>query len=101
HLARTLHLVIALGVLSAGSLIPAAVLAPPSFGLGARVALVALGFGQALAIAAVLLLIQALLRGRAQTLLVFVQTAVFVGVIVGLAAGLRAVQYVAKLHGPL
>ncbi|NUP96374.1 MAG: hypothetical protein HUU28_09440, partial [Planctomycetaceae bacterium] len=55
----------------------------------ARVELVALGLGQSLAIAAALLLVQALLRGRAQGLLVLVQIVLFVGVLLGASLGLR------------
>jgi hypothetical protein len=91
RVARTLHLVLALFTLALGSLLPAAVLAPSGTGLGGRALLVAGGLEQALALAALLLLIQAVLRGRAQPLLVGVQTVLFVGVIVGSALGTRAV----------
>lgn len=101
HLARTLHLLIALSVLSLGALVPAAVLAPSSYDLAARATLVAMGLAQALALAAVLLCLQAALRGRAQALLVIVQTAVFVGVIVGAAVGLRAVPRIVAWQTPL
>lgn len=91
RIARTLHLLLALFTLALGSLLPAAVLAPAGTSALERVLLVAGGLEQALALAAVLLLIQASLRGRARPLLVGVQTALFVGVIVGSALGTRAV----------
>lgn len=90
HLARTAHLLVALGVLSLGALVPAALLAK-GFDMSARVELVLLGLGQSLALAAALLAVQSLLRGRAQALLVVVQTALFLGVLVGAAIGLRIV----------
>lgn len=88
HLARTAHLCLALAVLSLGVLVPAALLAK-GWDWSARVELVALGLGQSLAIAAALLLVQALLRGRAQALLVLVQIALFVAVLLGGSLGLR------------
>ena len=91
NLARLLHLLIELGLLSLGALIPAALVAPAEFGLSARVALVGLGLGQSLFLAAALLMAQATLRGRAQALLVLLQTLVLAGVVVGAAAGLRSV----------
>jgi hypothetical protein len=100
HLARTAQLVIALLVLSLGSLVPAALIAPQSIAWPARVELVALGLGQAVSLAAVLLLVQATLRGRAQALLVLVQTLVFAGVIVGFAVGLRLVPQLVAWQGP-
>jgi len=90
HLARTAHLLVALGVLSLGALVPAALLAK-GFDASARIELVLLGLGQSLALAAALLAVQSLLRGRAQALLVVVQTALFLGVLVGAAIGLRIV----------
>lgn len=90
HLARTAHLLIALGVLSLGALVPAALLAQ-GFDATARVQLVLHGLGQSLALAAALLAVQSLLRGRAQALLVVVQTALFLGVLVGASIGLRLV----------
>ena len=88
HLARTAHLCLALAVLSLGALVPAALLAK-GWDWSARVELVALGLGQSLTIAAALLLVQALLRGRAQGLLVLVQIALFVSVLLGASIGLR------------
>jgi len=100
HLARTAQLVIALLVLSLGALVPAALIAPHAIGWPQRAELVALGLGQAVSLAAVLLLVQATLRGRAQALLVLVQTLVFAGVIVGFAAGLRLVPQLVAWQGP-
>ena len=98
-LARLTHLLIELGLLSLGALVPAALVAPAEFGLGARVALVGLGLGQSLFLAASLLVLQATLRGRAQALLVLVQTLVLAGVVVGAAAGLRSVPELIALTG--
>lgn len=99
RLARTLHLLIALLTLALGSLLPAAVLAPVGVGLLGRGALVLGGLGQALVMAAVLLAVHSLLRGRARPLLVVVQTALFVAVLVGAAVGTRAVPAMKSLTG--
>ena len=96
-LARLLHLLIELGLLSLGALVPAALVAPTQMDVGARLALVGLGLGQSLFLAAALLLVQATLRGRAQALLVLVQTLVLAGVVVGAAAGLRQVPQLIEL----
>jgi hypothetical protein len=100
RLARTLHLLIALFTLALGSLLPAAALAPAGTGLIGRALLVVGGLEQALALAAVLLLVQAVLRGRARPLLVALQTALFVGVLVGAALGTRAVPALRHLTSP-
>lgn len=97
NLARLLHLLIELGLLSLGALVPAALVAPAEFGLGARIALVGLGLGQSLFLAAALLMAQATLRGRAQALLVLLQTLVLASVVVGAAAGLRSVPDLIRL----
>jgi hypothetical protein len=99
RIARTLHLLLALFTLALGSLLPAAVLAPAGTSALDRALLVAGGLEQALALAAVLLLIQAVLRGRARPLLVGVQTALFVAVIVGSALGTRAVPGLRDVTG--
>lgn len=100
HLARTVQLLIAVYVLSLGSLVPAALLAPKTWTLVERLELVGLGLGQASALAAILLLVQATLRGRAQALLVVVQTLVFAAVVVGSGVGLRLVARIAQWTGP-
>lgn len=99
HLARTLHLVIELAVLSMGALLPAALLAG-GFSWAQRAELVALGLGQSLMLAAALLGVQALLRGRAQPLLVAAQTALFLAVLVGASIGLRKVPEMAAWSSP-
>ncbi len=100
HLARTAHLMIALVMLSLGSLVPAALIATNGFDVAMRVELIALGLAQSCAIAATLLLVQALLRGRAQPLLVAAQAALFVGVLFGASVGLRAVPHMVAWHSP-
>jgi hypothetical protein len=100
RLARTLHLLLALFTLAAGSLLPAALLAPAGTGALERALLVVGGLEQALALAAVLLLLHALLRGRARPLLVALQTALFVGVLVGAALGTRTVPALRELTAP-
>lgn len=99
HLARTAHLLIALGVLSLGALVPAALLAK-DFSIGARLALVALGLGQSIVLAGALLAVQSVLRGRAQALLVLVQTALFLGVLLGASAGLKLVPGMREWTSP-
>lgn len=100
HIARTMHLALALLVLSLGSLVPAALLADARFDAWMRVELVVLGLGQALAIAAVLLALQAVLRGRAQPLLVLAQTALFIAILVGSSVGLRKVPAMVGWNDP-
>jgi hypothetical protein len=98
RLARLLHLLIALATLTLGSVVPAAVVAEVA--PVQRVLLVALGLGQSLFLAAVLLLVQATFRGRAQSLLVIAQTALFLVVLVGAVVGLRYVPLLADLAAP-
>ena len=90
-LARTLHVLVALAVLALGSLVPAAVLAPGEFGLFGRLGLFLDGLGMVFALASVLLLAQSVLGGRAESLLVLVQTLLVIGVVVGLGLGLRQI----------
>lgn len=104
HLARTAHLLIAVGVLASGTLVPAALLAPAEMGVGARLAFVGLGLGQVVTVAALLLLVQAVLAGRLEGLFVLFQTLLVMGVVLGLAFGLRRVQDLKGLEaaaGPL
>lgn len=100
HLARLLHLLLALVVLALGSLVPAAALAPTGTGALGRAWIVAAGLEQALALAAVVLLVQSALRGRAQGLLVFAQTALFVGVLLAAALGARLMPALRHVDGP-
>jgi len=97
RLARLGHLLVELGLLSLGPLVPAALLAPAAFGPAARLGLIGLGLGQSLFLAAALLLVQSVLRGRAQPLLVLVQTLVFAGVVIGAATGLRSLPRLLEL----
>lgn len=97
-LARMLHLLIALGTLTLGSALPAALLGPLSD--GGRVLLLAGAFGQALLVAAVLLGVQSLFRGRAQAALVVAQTALFLFVVLGSILGLRYVAGMVGWHAP-
>ncbi len=98
--ARTLHLLIALAVLSLGSLLPAALLPGAPLGLAARLALPALGLLQALVLASGLLALQAALGGRAQGLLPAIQTLLFAGLVVGGVMGLRLVGDLLAVEGP-
>ena len=95
-LARTLHLLITLAWLSSGSLLPAVVLLPPWSNVAGRLFLLAGGLTLVLAIGAALLVVQSALRGRAQALLVLLQTALTVGVVVGLVTGMRLVPFLAE-----
>jgi hypothetical protein len=100
HLARLLHLLAALAVLALGSLVPAAALAPSGTGALGRAWIVIAGLEQALVLAAVVLLVQALLRGRAQGLLVLAQTLLFVGVLLAAALGARLVPALRHVGSP-
>ncbi|HVS19658.1 MAG TPA: hypothetical protein VMT18_13725, partial [Planctomycetota bacterium] len=100
HLARLAHLLLALGTLALGSLLPAAALAPAGTGAIGRAWIVLAGLEQALVLAAAVLLVQAVLRGRAQGLLVFVQTVLFVGVVLAAALGARLVPALRHVTSP-
>jgi hypothetical protein len=93
HMARALHLLIALAVLSTGVLAPAVAFAPSEFDLVMRAKLFFAGQGQAIALAAALLVAQTILRGRAHAFLVALQTALFVLVLVGSVVGLELVPH--------
>jgi len=99
-MARATHLLIALAVLSTGALAPAAALAPDTFSLAMRAELFFAGQGQALCIAAALLLTQSLLRGRAHALLVAAQSALLVLALVGSVVGLSFVPHMRGWSGP-
>ena len=68
--ARALHLVCALVVLTLGSLLPAALFAPSAMGFAARAGLVLSGLGLATVLTSLLLLAQAILGGRAESLFI-------------------------------
>jgi len=99
RIARTLHLLIALGMLALGGLGPATLLAPASFGILGRLGLFACGLACVLSLSAVLLLAQGLLGGRLEGLLVALQTALVIGVVSGFAAGLALVPQLAQATG--
>jgi len=96
-LARLLQLVLLLLLLALAFLVPAALLAPAGFGLVPRLLLPGLGCGLALVLAAVLIWFQRLLQGRAESLLVLLQTALVVGTVVGLLTVLGHVPELARL----
>ncbi|MAF64917.1 MAG: hypothetical protein CMJ84_04565 [Planctomycetes bacterium] len=77
------------GLLSAGSALPAALLAPPSLDTGARVVLVAAVFAQALVLSCGLLAMQSALGERAEGLLVGLQSLL---VALAAAGGLGALR---------
>lgn len=99
RIARTLHLLCVLWLLALGSLVPAALFAPSSTELVPRILLPLCGLGLATAIAALLLVVQGVVGGRAEALLVLFQTLVVVGVVVGLIAGIRRVPELAHVTG--
>lgn len=94
--ARVLHLLLLLMVLGSATLVPAAVLLPG--GVGAKLVLFASGSCMVLCLAATLLLVQRILGGRAEALLVGFQTFVVVGVVVGFVRVLRAVPLLASIE---
>ncbi len=96
--ARALHLVAALCVLVSGPLLPAALLAPADMGIVQRLVLVVSGFGLALVLAALLLLLQGLLAGRAESLFVLLQTGLVAGVFIGIVLGARHIASLAHLR---
>lgn len=98
RLARVVTLLAILAMLALASLIPAALLAPSSMGAVDRVMLVGLGVAQTWSVAAALLLLQVVLGRGGDALLVALQTAVFVGVMVGMLVGLRSLPMLAELE---
>lgn len=100
RLARTLLVLFAVFVLSLAALLPAAWFAPDSAGIAGKLALVAAGLGQSILVAALLLALQSTLGERAETLLILLQTALVVGVVLGLAVGLRLLPRIAGLATP-
>ncbi len=100
RLARIVCIAVLLGGLVMSSLVPAVLLAPSAVGFGARVILLAAGLAQAGIVAAALLLLQALLGRRAESLLVLLQTALFCVTIVGAVAGLRFLPALQAVDAP-
>ena len=86
RLGRALAVLVLLGMLGAGALLPAALLAPESLDGGARVALLGAGLCQALALGSALLVLQAVLGERIEAALVLLQTGLVVGAVTGLLA---------------
>ncbi len=84
RLGHGLAVLVLLGTLTLGVLLPAALLAPPSLSLAARAWLVIAGLGQSLALGAGLLTFQVLLGERVEGLLVLLQTVLVVLAVGGL-----------------
>lgn len=82
-LARVLHLLFALAGLACAWFVPCALIAPAELGAG-RVGLLGAGLALGLPLAAGVLWLQELLRERAGGLLVVLETALIVGIVVGL-----------------
>lgn len=97
--ARVATLLSIVGMLALASLVPAAALAPPEFGVGARVALVGLGLLLTWASSAALLALQSLLARLGEGAAVLLQTGVFLGVLMGLLGGLGRLSSLAALDG--
>ena len=100
RLARTAVLLVLVGALSLAALLPAAWLAPDSIGLPGRALLVALGFAQALFLAAALLALQSALGERAEGLLVLLQTVLIGAIVLGFVLGLRHVPALIEVRRP-
>jgi len=96
-IARSLHLLIVLWVLSMGSLLPAALFAPEATELLARLCLPLLGLGLVTLVAALLLLVQNLLGERAEGLLIAFQTILVVGVVLALVTGIKSIPDMARM----
>jgi len=100
RLARTMILLVLVMTLAGAALLPIAVFAPSSMGVGARVALFAAGLGQAFVVAGLLLACQSVLGRRAEAALVLLQTVLVGGVIVGCMMGLQLVPALKTVTGP-
>lgn len=99
RLARVWTLLLIVGFLALASLIPAALLAPADLDLAARGWIVLGGLLQVWTVTAGLLALQVGLGRGSEGALVFLQTVVFVGVMVGLLVGLRSLPILAELNG--
>ena len=100
RLSRVATLLLIVGALAAASLVPAALLAPPSMGAADRLILVVMGVLQTWTVAAALLLLQVVLGRGGDALMVALQTVLFVAVMVGVLAGLRSLGTLAAVEGP-
>jgi hypothetical protein len=101
--ARVARSVVAIAVvvtLAVASLVPAALLAPNGYGVPERISLLAAGLGLALSLAGVLLAFLSVLGGRAESLLILLQTGLFAAIVSGALVGLRAIPQIARLGGP-
>ncbi|MFN0242533.1 MAG: hypothetical protein ACKVWV_06540 [Planctomycetota bacterium] len=97
RIARTLSILLLIGVLSAAALLPAVVFAPAGTPV---VGLFVAGLGQALFVTAAILTAQSVLGRRAETALVAFQTVLVAGVVVGALIGLRSVSALARIAEP-
>ncbi len=95
--ARALHLLITLSVLTILPLLPVALFAPDAMSLLERAYLLLGGLSLSATLAAILLLIQALLGGRAESIFVMLQTVIVAGVVLGMILGLGQVSAVADI----
>lgn len=86
--------------LSFATLLPAALFAPAAMDAGARCALFAAGFAQAVVVVAALLLVQSVLGERVEALLVLLQTVLVVLVVTGLVLAPRFVFVARGWSGP-
>ncbi|TAJ16894.1 MAG: hypothetical protein EPO68_10330, partial [Planctomycetota bacterium] len=93
--ARALHAALLLLLIASASLLPAALLMHGD--LAQRAALFGAGLAQVACLAALLVLAQSALAGRAESLLVALQTLLVVGVLIGLVVGLRQVAALREL----
>ncbi len=100
RLARSLVAILVVAGLAAASLIPAAIFAPHDWSFLDRAALVVSGLGLALTLAAALLTALSILGGRAEGVLVLMQTLLFAGIVVGGLLGLRSVPELARIAQP-
>lgn len=100
RLSRVMTLLLIMGALAAASLIPAAILAPGSMSLAERPLLVVMGVLQTWTVAAALLLLQVVLGRGGDTVLVALQTMLFVAIMVGVLVGLRSLGALAAVDGP-
>jgi len=99
RLARVGTLLAIVGMLALASLVPAALLAPEGFSAADRARLVGQGLALTWSLAAALLVLQAGLQRFGEAPTVALQTGVFLGVLVGLLAGLRRLPALAELTG--
>lgn len=95
---NALAVLLLLGLLSAGVLLPAALLAPAEMSVGARAMLLVASASQAVALGSCLLTIQALLGARIEGLLVLLQTLLVVGAVTGLLTAPAMVPAVSAIE---